>query len=190
MTPDDRADEGIARLIEREKEMRNIFAWLLGEHGEFPEEPPPLAGKYRQRFYWRSELRHRLEQLDKVRGVRDGRREEPVMSYKSVQEALLAGVHKDVVHRAALEGRFAGPDGRREEPVRVAISELRAGEENDGPLESTDLFLEGRGISLLVNVEVGGRATYSLSSDGQPVSNGWIAGPDGRRAPDWQPEEK
>lgn len=35
------------------------ITWALGENGEFPDEPPPLAGKYRQRFWWRSELRRR-----------------------------------------------------------------------------------------------------------------------------------
>lgn len=33
--------------------------WALGEEGEFGEEPPPLAGKYRRRYWWRGELRRR-----------------------------------------------------------------------------------------------------------------------------------
>jgi hypothetical protein len=37
------------------------IAWALGESDTFPEEPPPLAGKYRQRYWWRSELRRRAE---------------------------------------------------------------------------------------------------------------------------------
>lgn len=39
---------------------REAIEWALGERDEFPaEEPPPLAGKYRQRYYWRTELRRR-----------------------------------------------------------------------------------------------------------------------------------
>ena len=54
---------------------------------------------------------------------------------------------------------------RLQEVVSCRVSELRQGEENDGPLDSTDLFLEGRGISLLVNVSAPGKATYSLLVD-------------------------
>lgn len=40
-------------------QMRNAILWALGENGEFTEEPPPLAGKYRRRYWWRTELRKR-----------------------------------------------------------------------------------------------------------------------------------
>lgn len=40
-------------------QMRNAILWALGENGEFTDEPAPLAGKYRRRFWWRTELRKR-----------------------------------------------------------------------------------------------------------------------------------
>lgn len=58
--------------------------------------------------------------------------------------------------------------------VTATVSELRDGEENDGPLQSHDLFIEGRGISLLVNVPAGSVATYSLSVDKQRQQSGTI----------------
>lgn len=39
----------------------DAIRWALGEVGEFGEEPEPLAGKYRRRFWWRRELRARME---------------------------------------------------------------------------------------------------------------------------------
>lgn len=60
------------------------------------------------------------------------------------------------------------------EAPRCTVSELRAGEENDGPLESTDLFLDGRGISLLCNVLAGQQFTYSLSVDGKRIQGGTV----------------
>jgi hypothetical protein len=60
------------------------------------------------------------------------------------------------------------------EKVIASVSDLRAGEENDGPLESTDLWVHGRGISLLVNVRAGGSTTYSLIVDGQTESGGYV----------------
>ena len=67
------------------------------------------------------------------------------------------------------------------EPMRFDVSGLRGGEDNSGPLESTDLFLEGRGVSLLINVEAGQSFTYSLSVDGQTVRYGSVGATDGRR---------
>lgn len=45
-----------AREIER---LREAIYWALGERDEFPDEPEPLAGKYRRRYHWRTELRRR-----------------------------------------------------------------------------------------------------------------------------------
>lgn len=39
--------------------LEDAILWALGEKGEFGEEPKPLAGKYRRRFWWRTELRQR-----------------------------------------------------------------------------------------------------------------------------------
>lgn len=39
--------------------LTGAIRWALGEEGEFGDEPPPLAGRYRMRFWWRSELRRR-----------------------------------------------------------------------------------------------------------------------------------
>lgn len=43
----------------RIQQLEAAIRWALGEEGDFSEEPPPLAGKYRQRFWWRTELRRR-----------------------------------------------------------------------------------------------------------------------------------
>lgn len=51
-----------ARIRELEKRVKQLEAairWALGEEGSFGAEPPPLAGKYRRRFWWRTELRRR-----------------------------------------------------------------------------------------------------------------------------------
>ncbi len=47
-----RADTKVERLTA-------AIRWALGEDGEFGEEPPPLAGKCRRRYWWRTELRQR-----------------------------------------------------------------------------------------------------------------------------------
>lgn len=50
-------------LIERRadaitiRQLKEAIYWALGERGDFPQEPAPLAGKYRQRYWWRTELR-------------------------------------------------------------------------------------------------------------------------------------
>lgn len=46
-------------LRERCQRLEGAIRWALGEEGAFPEEPPPLAGKYRQRYHWRTGLRER-----------------------------------------------------------------------------------------------------------------------------------
>lgn len=43
----------------RVRELEAAVLWALGENGEFSEEPPPLAGKYRRKYWWRTELRNR-----------------------------------------------------------------------------------------------------------------------------------
>lgn len=40
-------------------QLKEAIYWALGERDDFPEEPPPLAEKYRRRYHWRSELRRR-----------------------------------------------------------------------------------------------------------------------------------
>lgn len=41
------------------RQLKEAVYWALGERDEFPEEPEPLAGKYRRRYHWRTELRRR-----------------------------------------------------------------------------------------------------------------------------------
>lgn len=43
----------------RVRQLESAVLWALGENGEFSEEPPPLAGKYRRKYWWRTELRER-----------------------------------------------------------------------------------------------------------------------------------
>jgi hypothetical protein len=58
-----------------------------------------------------------------------------------------------------------------EAPV-LAVSEIREGEENDGELQSTDIFLSAKaqGITLLVNVPAGSFASYSAHLNGKHQS--------------------
>jgi hypothetical protein len=55
--------EEIARLTANQEsrilQLTAAVRWALGEYGEFVDEPPPLKGKYRRRFWWRTELRER-----------------------------------------------------------------------------------------------------------------------------------
>lgn len=69
---------------------------------------------------------------------------------------------------------------RTEAPVNVNVSDIHEGEECDGPLESTDLYVTGRGMDLLVNIPVGSQATFAVVVDSKPVHNGAI----GTRQPD------
>jgi hypothetical protein len=71
-------------------------------------------------------------------------------------------------------GRSASVPVGSPEPVKCFVSELRAGEENDGRLESTDLFIQGRGVQLLCNVPAGQGFTYSLIVDSEPTHGGWV----------------
>jgi hypothetical protein len=53
-----RAANGNAKhMAKRVKELEEAVYWALGERGEFPEEPPPIAGKWRRRYHWRTQLR-------------------------------------------------------------------------------------------------------------------------------------
>jgi hypothetical protein len=53
-------EDGPRLHIEAERDrLREAVRWALGEVGEFGEEPAPLAGKHRRRFWWRKELRAR-----------------------------------------------------------------------------------------------------------------------------------
>jgi hypothetical protein len=49
----------IAKLEADLRQMKEAIYWALGERDDFPPEPEPLAGKYRQRYWWRTELRKR-----------------------------------------------------------------------------------------------------------------------------------
>jgi hypothetical protein len=56
------ADDAADRINELEatvSQMKEAIYWALGERDDFPPEPEPLAGKYRQRYWWRTELRKR-----------------------------------------------------------------------------------------------------------------------------------
>jgi hypothetical protein len=59
-------DEGYERLKARNaqleadlRQMKEAIYWALGERDDFPPEPEPIAGKYRKRYWWRTELRKR-----------------------------------------------------------------------------------------------------------------------------------
>lgn len=52
-------DIEVERLTGTVRQLKEAIYWALGERDAFPEEPPPLAGKYRRRYHWRSELRRR-----------------------------------------------------------------------------------------------------------------------------------
>ena len=65
--PIDRRYEDAAerQALEADNErLREAIYWALGERDEFPEEPPPLNGKWRQRYWWRRELRRRAFDVD------------------------------------------------------------------------------------------------------------------------------
>ena len=62
----------IADLQERLARSEAAIRWALGEEGEFPDEPAPLAGKYRRRYHWRTELRARAG-FAAADGQQDGR---------------------------------------------------------------------------------------------------------------------
>ena len=72
-------------------------------------------------------------------------------------------------------------DSSRPDPVKCTISPIHRGEDGDGPFESTDLFLQGRGIQLLCNVLAGQSFTYSLSVDGRPIRKGAVCKPRGEQ---------
>jgi hypothetical protein len=78
----------------------------------------------------------------------------------------------DVVKAAV--AALASPAARREDPVSVSVTELRDHEVDNSPVESVDLFLRGRGISLLVNVPAGSEASYSYEVEGQDKGRGLL----------------
>jgi hypothetical protein len=61
-----------------------------------------------------------------------------------------------------------------EPSVTFDITPIHQGEEDDGPLMSTDVFLKGRGISLLINITIHGEVTYALGIDGNERIGGTI----------------
>jgi hypothetical protein len=58
--------------------------------------------------------------------------------------------------------------------VSTTVSEIRDGEANDGALLSTDLFIEGRGMSVLVNATIHGEVTFTVSVDGVRRKSGTL----------------
>lgn len=62
---------------------------------------------------------------------------------------------------------------RADASFTVTTGEVRDAE-NGGPLESTDLHLEGRGVSLLINVKAGAQFTYALRVDDELVQHGTV----------------
>jgi hypothetical protein len=58
--------------------------------------------------------------------------------------------------------------------VSATVSEIRDGEANDGALLSTDLFIEGRGMSVLVNATIHGEVTFTVSVDGVRRKSGTL----------------
>ena len=55
----EQAEAALTALQQERDRLSTAIEWALGERGEFGEEPPPLAGLYRRRFWWRQELRTR-----------------------------------------------------------------------------------------------------------------------------------
>jgi hypothetical protein len=70
--------------------------------------------------------------------------------------------------------KASDPAPRAKPDVTATVSEIRSGEENERPIESADLYVEGRGLSLVVTVTAHGVATYSLVVDGQSRQSGFI----------------
>lgn len=52
---------------QRIRELESAIRWALGEEGEFPDEPEP-QGKYRRKYYWRTELRKRARLTSETEG--------------------------------------------------------------------------------------------------------------------------
>jgi len=49
----------VADLKAENHKLREAVLWVLGERDSIGEEPPPIAGRWRRRFWWRTELRRR-----------------------------------------------------------------------------------------------------------------------------------
>lgn len=80
--------------------------------------------------------------------------------------------------REKLEAAEARADLLQRERVSASVSEIREGEDNTGELDSVDLYVAGRGISLLVNVTAQTReVTYSLGVNGVHQQAATILGP-------------
>lgn len=86
--------------------------------------------------------------------------------------------------RAALAAR----DAAKPPMVLCDVAEIRAGEKNDGDLESTDLFVRGPGWHLLCNVLAGSAFTYALRV-GEETKRGTVgvAAPPTPQPPRWEP---
>lgn len=49
----------VAFLEAENERLVSAIRWALGEEGEFPPDPARESGKWRQPYYWRTELRRR-----------------------------------------------------------------------------------------------------------------------------------
>jgi hypothetical protein len=58
--------------------------------------------------------------------------------------------------------------------VKVSVNPIYKHEDGTGGIESTDLFIEGRGVSVLCNVECPDEFSYSVLVDGERVSMGMV----------------
>ena len=124
------------------EQLREIIEWLLGERGEFPEQPEGQrhALYWWQRhalYWWRKELRRRVETVRVVppvaprrvppshKGVtyRDGMWQSRCIGYSSVASVIhcdATGTLTDDDYRALLALRDAPPS----DPVREAVKGL------------------------------------------------------------------
>ncbi len=91
-----------------------------------------------------------------------------------VASKLLQALSEAKDEVAIQRGRAEQAEAALTAPVHVAVSPIHTEEDNTGSLESTDLFVTGRGVSLLVNMTVEGELTYSLGVDGLPTQSGTV----------------
>jgi len=54
---------GVASPPAAAEQIRELIEWLLGERGDFPLKPEPLAGRWHRNYWWREELRRRATAL-------------------------------------------------------------------------------------------------------------------------------
>jgi hypothetical protein len=66
----------------------------------------------------------------------------------------------------------------QQQPPAFAVIPIRAGEDGDGELQETEIFVEGKGWCLAVDIPVGSRVTYCFAVDGEPKQSGGIHFPE------------